>query len=46
MQVQELMTREVSIISPDETLEMAASRMAQLDIGVLPVVDFPYCAFV
>jgi CBS domain-containing protein len=37
MQVQELMTREVSIISPDETLEMAASRMAQLDIGVLPV---------
>ena len=39
MQVQEIMTRDVSIISPDESLETAASRMAQLDIGVLPVAE-------
>jgi len=37
MQVQEIMTRDVSIVSPDETLETAARRMAQLDVGVLPV---------
>lgn len=37
MQVQEIMTRDVSIISPDETLAAAATRMAQLDVGALPV---------
>ena len=37
MQVREIMTREVSIISPDETLQIAALRMAKLDVGVLPV---------
>jgi len=37
MQVREIMTRDVCIISPEETLQTAASRMAQLDVGVLPV---------
>ena len=37
MQVQDIMTRDVSIVSPDETLETAAMHMAQLDVGVLPV---------
>lgn len=39
MQVQDIMTRDVSIISPDETLKAAALRMAQLDVGVLPVAE-------
>jgi len=39
MQVQEIMTRDVSIVSPDETLETAATRMAQLDVGALPVAE-------
>jgi len=39
MQVQDIMTRDVSIVSPDDTLERAAHRMAELDVGVLPVAD-------
>lgn len=39
MQVQDLMTRDVGIISPDETLKKAACRMAELDVGVLPVAE-------
>jgi CBS domain-containing protein len=39
MQVQETMTRQVSIVSPDESLKTAASYMAQLDVGALPVGD-------
>ena len=37
MQAQDLMTREVTITSPDETLRKAARRMAELDVGALPV---------
>jgi CBS domain-containing protein len=37
MKVSEAMTRDVSIASPDDTLQQAASRMAELDAGVLPV---------
>jgi len=37
MQVHEIMTRDVTLVSPDETLKTAATRMAQLDVGVLPV---------
>jgi CBS domain-containing protein len=37
MQVQEIMTRDVAIVSPDDTLKTAAVRMAQLDVGALPV---------
>ena len=39
MQVQEIMTRDVSIVSPDDTLKTAATRMSQLDVGALPVSD-------
>jgi CBS domain-containing protein len=39
MQAQELMTRDVSIASPDETLRKAAKRMAELDVGALPVSE-------
>ena len=39
MQVQDIMTRDVSIVSPDETLKKAACRMAELDVGALPVAE-------
>ncbi len=37
MKVSEIMTRGVEIASPDDTIQQAASRMAELDAGVLPV---------
>jgi CBS domain-containing protein len=37
MKVGEIMTRGVEVASPDDTLQQAASRMAELDAGVLPV---------
>jgi len=37
MQVEELMTRDVTMASPDEALRRAARRMAELDVGALPV---------
>ena len=37
MKVGEIMTRGVEIASPDDTIQQAASRMAELDVGVLPV---------
>jgi CBS domain-containing protein len=37
MQVKECMTREVRVISPDDTIERAAQLMGQIDSGVLPV---------
>ena len=37
MKVGEIMTHGVEIASPDDTLQQAASRMAELDVGVLPV---------
>ena len=37
MKVSQLMTREVEVASPGETLENAAKVMAALDAGVLPV---------
>ncbi|HKD48375.1 MAG TPA: CBS domain-containing protein [Rhizomicrobium sp.] len=37
MQAQDVMTREVTITSPDETLRKAARRMGELDVGALPV---------
>jgi CBS domain-containing protein len=37
MKVSEAMTRDVSVASPDDTLQQAASKMAALDAGVLPV---------
>src|SRR5438034_7171628 len=37
MKVNEAMTREVRVTSPDETIQNAAKTMASLDAGVLPV---------
>jgi CBS domain-containing protein len=37
MKVKEIMTREVELAGPDDTLQEAAQRMLELDIGVLPV---------
>lgn len=39
MQVHELMTREPECIRPDATLQDAAERMKNLDVGSLPVCD-------
>jgi len=37
MQVQDLMTRDVATVSPDQSMQSAARLMADLDVGVLPV---------
>ena len=37
MKISEVMTRHVEVTSPDDTLQQAASRMAELDAGALPV---------
>jgi CBS domain-containing protein len=40
MQVGDLMTRAVEIISPVDSIQEAARRMADDDFGVLPVAEF------
>ena len=37
MKVSEIMTRDVRLLSPDQTLREAASLMAEIDSGALPV---------
>jgi CBS domain-containing protein len=37
MKIGEIMTRDVEIARPDDTLQTAAALMADLDVGVLPV---------
>src|SRR5262245_34017842 len=39
MKLSEIMTREVEIIQPDDTLQVAAQKMRDRDIGFLPVCD-------
>ncbi|MCI0671380.1 MAG: CBS domain-containing protein [Myxococcaceae bacterium] len=39
MRVSEVMKREVVTVSPDETVEAAARRMRDADVGFLPVCD-------
>jgi len=39
MKVQEVMTHSVVVIDPDSTLDDAAKKMQELDIGVLPVIE-------
>lgn len=39
MQVQEAMTRDVALASPEETIREAAIKMANIDAGALPVSD-------
>lgn len=39
MQVSELMTRDVRIASPNDSIEKAARMMGEIDAGILPVGD-------
>ena len=39
MQLKDIMTREVQVIHPDATLQEAAEKMRDLDVGPLPVCD-------
>src|SRR5919202_2191076 len=39
MQLKDVMTRQVEVISPDATLEEAARKMDDLNVGPLPVWD-------
>jgi len=39
MKLSEIMTTDVEIIQPDDTLKMAAQKMRDRDIGFLPVCD-------
>ena len=39
MQINEIMTRNVEVISPHTTLKEAALKMRELDVGSLPVCD-------
>ena len=39
MQIREIMTRNVEVITPDTSLRQAAEKMRDLDVGSLPVCD-------
>lgn len=39
MKVQDIMTRDVTMASPQETIQWAAQRMREMDVGALPVGD-------
>ena len=39
MKLNQIMTRDVEVIHPDDTLETAAQKMRDRDIGFLPVCD-------
>lgn len=39
MRVSEVMTRDVRVVAPDQTLQDAARLMGELDIGALPVAE-------
>ena len=39
MQIKEIMTRNVEVITPDTSLTEAAEKMRDLDVGSLPVCD-------
>jgi CBS domain-containing protein len=39
MNVSDCMTREVTVVSPNDTIQQAAKLMAQIDAGILPVAE-------
>ena len=39
MQIREIMTRDVEVVSADAAVSEAAAKMKQLDVGVIPVCD-------
>jgi CBS domain-containing protein len=39
MKISEIMSRDVAVARPDDTIQDVARRMAQIDAGVIPVCD-------
>lgn len=39
MKIRDIMTRDVQVVSPDDTIRRAAQLMDDLNVGVLPVCD-------
>jgi CBS domain-containing protein len=39
MQIKEIMTKDVEVIRPEATLQEAAKKMKDLDVGAIPVCD-------
>jgi CBS domain-containing protein len=39
MKISEIMSRDVAVARPDETIQSVARRMVQIDAGVIPVCD-------
>ncbi len=39
MKLKQIMTNDVEVVRPDETLQTAAQKMRERDIGFLPVCD-------
>ena len=39
MQIKEIMTHSAVLVSPDSTLQAAAEKMKELDVGALPVSE-------
>jgi CBS domain-containing protein len=39
MKIEDVMTHDVAVVNPDETIQQAARLMAELDIGAVPVAD-------
>jgi len=39
MKIEDVMTHDVAVASPDETIQQAARLMDELDVGALPVAD-------
>ena len=39
MKIEDVMTHDVAVVSPDETIQQAARLMDELDIGAVPVAD-------
>ena len=39
MKISEVMTRDVEVARPGDTIQSVAQRMAQLDVGAVPVCD-------
>lgn len=37
MQIRDVMSRDVRVVSPNDAIQAAAARMAELDVGLLPV---------
>jgi len=39
MKVSDVMTRDVQVANPSDTIEVIARRMSEIDSGVMPIVD-------